>query len=63
MLKEAAEQEEKRKKDEANQKKEAGKVYRNTCKEFVMFVVKMIPESKYDKFYLAEMIKKYPAQA
>jgi DnaJ family protein C protein 2 len=60
-LQKEAEQEEERKKQQATeQKKEAGKLYKNTCKEFCLYCVSKMPTSQFDKFYIAEMVKKFP---
>lgn len=62
MRQEKEDAEKKAKEDETLRKKEAGKLYRATCKEFTLYVVDKMPTSKYDKFYLSEMVKKFPNQ-
>lgn len=37
-------------------------LYKNTCMEFCQFCVKKMPGSQFDKFYIAEMVKKFPKQ-
>lgn len=36
------------------------KQYRETTKALIAFCTEKMPESKYDRFYLEELIKKYP---
>jgi DnaJ family protein C protein 2 len=47
---------------EQEAKKEKAKLYRETCKDLVVFCNQKMPGTKYDKFYIAELVKKYPKQ-
>lgn len=61
--KEAEEAEAKKREEEELQRKDAAKQYRATCKEFCVFCIKKMPGSKFDKFFIAEMVKDYATQA
>ena len=54
------EEEERKKQQEIQIKKDQAKQYRETAKNLVVYCVKLMPNSKYDKFYLAEFLKKFP---
>lgn len=43
-------------------KKQEKLKYKNTIKDLVRICDEKMPNSKYDKFYLEEMCKKYPKQ-
>jgi len=43
-------------------KREAGKKYRQTVKDFIMFLEQMMPETKYDRWFAEEYVKKFPQQ-
>lgn len=62
LKKEAEEEEVRQKKIAADQKKEIAKLYRLTCREFNQYCVSKMPNSKYDKYYIDEFVKKYPKQ-
>lgn len=61
-MKEEKEEAEKKRLLEVAAKKEAGKKYRLTCKEFNIFACSKMPGGKFDKWYIEEMVKKYPKQ-
>lgn len=57
------EEEEAAKKQKEEEKKMAKKKYRESCKEVLEYCLKQFQGNpKFDKFYLAEVIKKYPLQ-
>lgn len=59
---EAKEEEERIKKDETIKKREAGKLYRLSCKNFNIYCCEKMPGSKYDKWFIEEFVKKYKKQ-
>lgn len=60
--KEAEEIEAKRILEEKAAKKEAGKKYRLTCKEFNTFCCSKMPGSNLDRWFIEELVKKFPTQ-
>jgi hypothetical protein len=62
ILKEEKEAADKIKQEETLRKRAAGKLYRLTCKEFSNFCCEKMPGSNYDKYYIEEMVKKFPKQ-
>lgn len=47
---------------EKEAKKIAGRKYRQTVKDLIAFCVEKMPGTNYDKYYIDELVKKYPTQ-
>lgn len=47
---------------EKEAKKIAGRKYRATVKELIAFCGEKMPGTNYDRFYIDELVKKYPYQ-
>ena len=45
-----------------NEKKERGALYRRTVKVLAVYCTEMMPGTNYDRFYVDELVKKYPGQ-
>jgi GTP1/Obg family GTP-binding protein len=55
----AAEEEKLKKAQEKEERKQINKKYRETVKDIVKYCEEKMPGSRYDRFYVDEMVKKY----